>query len=67
MGGIRDAFLMTATPARPSLADVARRAGYLVIVCNADRDPSTELGYLTIVGFGDTIAARQAWPPAGHE
>jgi LacI family transcriptional regulator len=26
--------------------DVARRAGYLVIVCNADRDPSTELGYL---------------------
>jgi LacI family transcriptional regulator len=26
--------------------DVARRAGYLVIVCNADRDPKTELGYL---------------------
>ena len=26
--------------------DVARRAGYLVIVCNADRDPETELGYL---------------------
>ena len=26
--------------------DVARRAGYLVIVCNADRDPATELSYL---------------------
>jgi LacI family transcriptional regulator len=26
--------------------DVARRAGYLVIVCNADRDPKTELSYL---------------------
>ena len=26
--------------------DVARRASYLVIVCNADRDPETELGYL---------------------
>jgi LacI family transcriptional regulator len=26
--------------------DVARRVGYLVIVCNADRDPSTELSYL---------------------
>jgi LacI family transcriptional regulator len=26
--------------------DVARRAEYLVIVCNADRDPETELGYL---------------------
>jgi len=26
--------------------DVARRAGYLVIVCNSDRDPHTELGYL---------------------
>ena len=26
--------------------DVARRAGYLVIVCNSDRDPKTELGYL---------------------
>src|SRR3954468_5534773 len=26
--------------------DVARRVGYLVIVCNADRDPETELGYL---------------------
>jgi LacI family transcriptional regulator len=26
--------------------DVARRSGYLVIVCNADRDPATELSYL---------------------
>jgi LacI family transcriptional regulator len=26
--------------------DVARRVGYLVIVCNADRDPATELSYL---------------------
>src|SRR4051812_48083301 len=26
--------------------DVARQAGYLVIVCNADRDPTTELSYL---------------------
>jgi LacI family transcriptional regulator len=26
--------------------DVARRAGYLVIVCNADRDPATEIAYL---------------------
>ncbi|MCC7368008.1 MAG: LacI family DNA-binding transcriptional regulator [Chloroflexi bacterium] len=26
--------------------DVARKAGYLVIVCNADRDPVTELSYL---------------------
>jgi LacI family transcriptional regulator len=26
--------------------DIARRVGYLVIVCNADRDPATELSYL---------------------
>ena len=26
--------------------DVARRVGYLVIVCNADRDPTTEVSYL---------------------
>ena len=26
--------------------DVARKSGYLVIVCNADRDPATELSYL---------------------
>lgn len=26
--------------------DVARRSGYLVIVCNADRDPATEVVYL---------------------
>ena len=32
--------------------DVARRAGYLVIVCNADRDPVTELSYLrTLLGY----------------
>jgi LacI family transcriptional regulator len=32
--------------------DVARRAGYLVIVCNADRDPATELSYLrTLLGY----------------
>jgi LacI family transcriptional regulator len=32
--------------------DVARRAGYLVIVCNADRDPQTELSYLqTLLGY----------------
>jgi LacI family transcriptional regulator len=28
------------------LDDVARRSGYLVIVCNEDRDPSTALSYL---------------------
>jgi len=32
--------------------DVARRAGYLVIVCNADRDPATEVSYLrTLLGY----------------
>jgi LacI family transcriptional regulator len=32
--------------------DVARRLGYLVIVCNADRDPATELSYLrALLGY----------------
>ena len=32
--------------------DVARRDGYLVIVCNADRDPATELSYLqALLGY----------------
>lgn len=30
--------------------DVARRSGYLTIVCDADRDPSAELAYLRLLG-----------------
>ena len=47
LGDIVDVYFAEITR---GVEDVARRSGYLTIVCDADRDPAAELAYLRLLG-----------------